>query len=257
MISKKSAIILSLLMFLLFVVFVCKAKPNDTIEKLNNQNRQIQTMSCEVFNYGSKSDNGPIARSSGQLYFQKPIYFRMIAYGDKVDKRLMLDLGSTEDIFWFFARRIKPVSLKYAKYSDLDKTNLDGTLHPLWMMELLGLNTIENINRIIESEKQLSVYYIRRAPDGRKNTKVTLINKKSLVVVGHLIYGENDELISQAIISKITKISTMNIPQQIDIKWNKKDIDITILLNNIKINKQIDNRMWIMPKIKPMENLAR
>jgi outer membrane lipoprotein-sorting protein len=258
MISKKTAIILFLLIFLFFIVCVCNAKSNDTIDRLNKQNQQIQTMSCEVYNSGSKSEGGPVARSSGQLYFQKPTYFRMIAYGEKVDKRLMLDLGSTEDIFWFFARRMKPATLKFARYADLDRTNLDGALHPIWMMELLGLNNIDLTDaKIVESAKQLSVYYIRRAPNGAKNTKVVLINKKSLVVAGHLIYGERDELISQAIVTSITPISSMNIPEQINISWNKKDIDITINFKNIKLNKKIDPSLWVIPKIKPMENLAK
>lgn len=242
----------------LFILCVL-TQNNDTLSRLNDQNKQILTMSCQVLNYGSKSDNGPVARSSGELYFQKPKYFRMISYGDRLDKRLMLDIGSNEDIFWFFARRIKPVSLKYAKYNELDKTRLDGTLNPIWMMEILGLNTIniENAAKIIETDKQISVYYISRAPNGEKNTKIIIVNKKLLMIVGHFIYGTNDELISQVVVTNSTKISTMNIPSQLNIIWHKKDIDITIIFSDIKINKRVDSKFWQLPNIRPMENLVK
>jgi outer membrane lipoprotein-sorting protein len=231
---------------------------NPTIIKLNEQNSKLLTMTCDLYNYGSKSENGPVARSRGQIYFQKPRNLRMINHGDRIDKRLMLDLGSNDDVFWFFARRLKPPTLKYSKYTDLDRTNLDNSLNPLLMMELLGLNTINKENiKIVENDKQISVYYNMVAPNGKKTTKITIINKKLLLIAGHLIYDEKNELVSQAIVSNVTKISTMNIPSQINIVWNKKDIDITILLSNIKLNVQIDNSIFIMPNIKPSENLAR
>lgn len=215
------------------------------VEQLNQKNAKIKSVFSD--NVRIKIQNVPF-KLRASLCYEKKQNFRMIVKSI-VGKEL--DVGSNSKLFWFWSRRMNPPTLNYAEYKDLYKTYLKTPLHPLWLMESLGVNKMNINSSIGQSGKYIIISENRISASNTSVIKKTIIDTQIMAVVGHYLF-EGGKLTASAEVKSFSN----NIPKEMTIIWIDENITMYLNLQDVKINYIINPNYWNMPSMKNKTNLA-
>lgn len=233
---------------LLLSLFCLQSKANEIVDIVNINNAKIRSIESDV----KITLKRPILtlQSTGKLFFEKNKNFRMqttLRNGQQG-----ADIGSNKDYFWFWIKRIDARTMHYSSYSNLMKTNLPDSLHPLWMMDLLGVNHIKTENTKIKNQRNYITVQlpVQISPRGTSVVKIIMIDPNRPAIVGIRLYStRSGSLLSSSDVISFFKTNTGEyFPQQTKIWWKAEQVLITWTLVNPKINTQIDARVFQMPK---------
>ena len=126
----------------------------EMIKSINKRNSEIKTI--YLANMPIKIKNmGFTIRASGEIVHKKERFFRLIVT-HKITGREM-DLGSNQDIFWFWSKRINPPYLYFSKHENLSNTNLKSALNPMLMIKLSG-QIIDKIKYFLNIMKKIFLW---------------------------------------------------------------------------------------------------
>lgn len=217
--------------------------------KINLQNEEIHSFLDE--NVSVMVKNGPIAwKFKGSLAYQKDKNFRLQIFG-LLGKTL--DLGSNNQMFWFWSKTMNPPNLFYANHEDVHKSKLKTPFHPLWMMESISLTKIDLSNSKISSKDGMFII-----TEERLSTLNQIIKKTTLVdpdkgIIGHYITDLKDNLICGSEVKEWNG----NLPKVIIMIWYEENISIQMEFKNPEINKNISSEYWNKPKITPEIDMSK
>ena len=184
----------------------------------------------------------------GKIDFEKEKNFRM-----QLSSRLgaETDVGSNQQYFWFWSKRMKPSYLYYAAHQDLQRTPLKTLFHPLWMMECLGIGEIDLKGAVIYKQgSYLTVRQTRIGTMGQLAVKVTLVDIGKKVVIGHYLYDDDLKLIASSETIEFQNCGEFRIPKKIRMVWHEEGAGMELELNHVQINKIINKNTWEIPNIK-------
>jgi hypothetical protein len=221
------------------------------IENINLKNNNID--SIFVKNMPIILQQGRIKiRANGELAMEKEKKFRL-----EINHRITgkeMDIGSNENYFWFWSKRMNPPYLNFAKHEDLDKTFLRNALNPNWILESMNINLIDIKN--IEVYKIKNFYSIsqkRTSVIGDQITAIMIIDPKEKRIIGRYLYDENNKMIA----STEYKNFKEDVARKILIIWYEEGITLDWDLTEAKINQKIDTAYWVMPDIKKKIDLSK
>ena len=215
------------------------------INEINTKNNQIQNFNCKnaivyVWHQGLR------LKLDGLIYFEKPMNLKMDVKSILGKEFIM---GSNNDEFWFWSKRLNPPSLYYAKHIDYQKTRLKSAFNPLMVMDSLGFREIytgkeilikeineNNVSKIALVEKTVNSI-------GQSIGHITLIDKDNKKLLGHLVTDDTGKMIASAEILEYRN----DIPYQILYTWYEEDQVMLIELPDGEINTTISNQYWIRP----------
>ena len=219
-------------------------KVYEIIKFINDQNSKIDSIYVENMPIKLQQRNSTF-NVFGELAMKKEKNFRL-----KVNHRIFgqeMDIGSNNQYFWFWSKHMRPAALNYAKHEDTNKTMLKTALNPEWMMESLNISLIPTENIKITQFKEFNaIIQDRVATTGENVTILILIDPKLKVVVGRYLYNQNEKLIASAEYKNFKQ----QIPSKILIIWYEEAVILNWDLSNIKINSDINKKMWLMPEFK-------
>ena len=226
-----------------------KKEVSNAVEIMNQRNADIESFLDENMSIVIQQDVA--IRLQGSIAYEKDNRFRLIInrrFGAKE-----ADIGSNDQVFWFWTRRHNPPNLFYADHKDVYKSKLKTPFHPLWMMESLGLKSIDLTDaKISEFEGNWKISQKRKSTLGHMVVKSTIIDPKRLVVLGHYVSTLSGQLIAS------TEVLEWNedIPKTIIMRWHNENVSIKLKFNRPKINSKIPAKHWGLPNIKPKVNMA-
>ena len=159
------------------------------------------------------------------------------------------DVGSNDEHFWFWSKRMKPRSVYYAVHEDLHRTRLKPPFNPLWIMESLSLGEIDTRNIITAEDENnnLIVFQDRISITGEKVTKSTLIDQKNKSIICHYIIRLDGTIAASTEITGFKKVDGVSIPTNILIIWHDENITMEWELSKSKVNQYISDEKWEMP----------
>jgi len=165
-----------------------------------------------------------------------------------------IDMGSNEEMFWFWSKRAKPVALYYSYHKDINKTFLKTVLSPEWVIKSLYVNKI-NIEDA-EFVKRGENYIIRKRIKDHNDQEfiyIILIDKNKEIILGKYLYNLKGKL------SASTEYSNFKngIPNYMIINWHEENIKILFDLKDAEYNVQIDQSFWNPPNVKNKIDLAK
>jgi len=207
-----------------------------TIESINKKNESINSIIVADMPIRLRS-SGFTFKLTGNLAFQKEKNFRL-----KITHRLTgkeMDLGSNQNIFWFWSKRIDPPALYFSKHENIHRTNLKSALNPILMIESLNLNKIQikTINNSKINEKYLIIYEERISPTNESLDLSTYIDISSNQVICKLLSYKDGR-----------KIVTTNYREnKILYEYHEENTTMEWDLTNAKINPNIPSSYWDMP----------
>lgn len=214
----------------------------DQIEKINRRNSKVKSV-CFEHVVITTSANKLLSLSSAIVY-EKPKNFRMLT---RSKFGLESDVGSNEDNFWFWSKRLNPPYLYYSSYENLENSRLKITFNPLWLIDFLGVNEINYKNTNVFKQNNL-IGIIETKSNAYENVaKITLIDPDKSAVIGHYIINKVGKIIASNEITEFQEVDGILLPKTVQSYLEEEDLKVTWELTNPKVNIAINDQAWEMP----------
>jgi hypothetical protein len=222
----------------------------ELISRINEKSSEIQSLYLEKMPIKFQQ-NFISFKANGEIAMLKDINFRLKVSSKITGKEM--DIGSNDNFFWFWSKRMNPPYLHYANHKDLSKTMLRTALNPNWMIESLNVQEIKKDNITVAYFKNFyAIIQNRISANLEKVTLVLLLDPQKETIVGRYLYDINGKMIASTEYENGTGI----VPNKIFIQWYEENIFLTWDLSEIKINLGINPSYWIMPNMKNSINMA-
>jgi len=221
------------------------------VQRLNERNKTITSFLCDDVKVKVWQD-GSRYNLSGKVCYEKQKRFRLQISSIMGDE---LDLGSNDDLFWYWSRRDPDPGLHYAKHEDYGKTRLKSGFNPHFMMRSLGITEIVILEdtKIVETEEDLIIVYLRKNAKGDKILVSIFIDKSEERISGFIVTDING--VPQAS-ADIQKCDENGIPIKILYVWHSENQALLLEFRKTELNKDISVQKWEMPNKRPKLNMA-
>lgn len=238
----------------------CRVPPHATAEEL-----------VDFLNQNVDKLDGWQARHVKLRYNKMPLDAMItVAKGRKLRIQVMsmvgseMDLGSNEEVFWFWAKRAPEPAVMYASHEQLDlvRETLQIPFEPNWLLEAMGVEylppegtTLEPVN---EQASRLVSYHA--LPNGRKIRKAITVDTCHGRVLEHSVWDAANRRIAHATFShhRLDPETGVVLPQRIHLNWEQADVSLVMDLGKVDINPTaLPDSLWQMPTSReyPLLNL--
>jgi hypothetical protein len=220
------------------------------IEVVNRNSSQIQSFSTER---ATLSGPGfPTLRAS--VAFQRPGRFRLRAETGLTGAEL--DLGSNDELFWFWMRRNQPPAVYYCRHDQFAASQARERLpfDPAWLIEALGVAEIDpglpHQGPMFLPNDRLRIDTILNTPGGPV-TKTTIIDGSQGWILEQHLFDARRRLLASSIASghRRDPLTNLVMPTVIEINCPPAKLALRIDLGNVEINRLSGNlsALWSMP----------
>lgn len=166
-----------------------------------------------------------------------------------------VDLGSNEELFWFWIRRQQPPALYFCRHEQFATSPLRRILpvEPAWLIEALG---IVHFDPAVTHQGPAPVGAGRLRIESPcpthygQLTKVTFIDESRGWVVAQHLYDEQGTLIASALTSDHRRdaATDVTLPRDIEIQWPATQLTMKLRVNQWQVNTLGGNATyWTLP----------
>jgi hypothetical protein len=179
--------------------------PSPTLEQVidvvNRNNSQIQSFSA---NNASITGSGfPSLRAS--VAFQRQKRFRLRAETGLTGAEF--DLGSNDELFWFWVRREQPPAMYYCRHDQFasSQARLTTPIQPEWLIEAMGVAEFDPVlphqGPYALPNDRLEIRTVRETPEGPA-MKVTIIDGSQGWILEQHLFDARRQLMASSIAGK-------------------------------------------------------
>jgi hypothetical protein len=188
------------------------------------------------------------------IAFQRSRNFRLRAETSFTGPEI--DLGSNNDLFWFWVRRNQPPALFYCRHDQFAATSARQVIpvEPDWLVQALGLVTFDATEQHQGPfPVQAGHIQIRSTPPaGQSGTpRITVIDDSRGIVLEQHVYDARGQRLATAILSKHVRDPQTGaiLPRLVDIQWPPAKLDFEIELGDVQLNTLGENspELWTKP----------
>ena len=223
---------------------------DQVIQVVNDNNSQIVDFSTDRATLG-----GPgLPTLRANLAFQRPDRLRLRAGTGLSGPEL--DLGSNDQLFWFWVRRNQPPAIYYCRHDQFAVSRARHMIpvDPDWLIEALGITEFDpalpHQGPFALPGDRLEVRTIRETPDG-PTTKATIIDAARGWVLQQQVYDAQGRLVASSVASRHRRDPFTNLvmPTVIDINCPPAAFSMRVDLGSVRINRLSGNldELWTMP----------
>jgi hypothetical protein len=222
----------------------------DVVRVVNENTARVQTLTTNDASLGV-----PMSPSlNTTLSLERPRRFRLRAQTAFTGPEV--DLGSNDDLFWFWVRRNKPEALFYCRHDQFATSPARQIIpvEPEWLIEALGLTEFHAVDQHFGPERvgegRLSIRTVRPTALGQF-TKVTKIDEAYGWVLEQHLYDERGQRIASALTSDYYRDMAANVslPRTIDIQLPATQMNMKIRVGSWRVNALDASAapLWQMP----------
>jgi hypothetical protein len=197
------------------------------------------------------------------IALERPRRFRLVAEKTGLSGT-ELDLGSNDELFWFWIKRSEPPALYYCRHEQFAASAARQVLpiEPEWLIEALGLVALDpaevSYGPSPVGNGRLRVEVTQWRPSGSRR-KVLVFDELDAAVLEEHVYDEQGALVATALLSRHQRdeASGALLPRQIEIQWPSTQFAMTIRLHNLQTN-QISgdpSQLWAKPEYRGWANV--
>ena len=236
----------------------------DVINVVNNNSARVQSLATE-----DASISVPFMPSlRAKLYLERPRRFRLL--GDTAFTSSEVDLGSNDELFWFWAKRNPQPAIFYCRHDQFEQSLARNLLpvEPQWLIEALGVVTLDPAasyeGPTLVGPQRLRIATWLQTGQGRM-LKVTEVDESQGWVVAQYLYNERRQPVASAVASNHGRdpVTGVVLPARIQIETPATDaspqISLRLDLRNVRVNQPgLSPQLWAMPNYPgyPPLNLA-
>ena len=210
---------------------------DDVIRVVNDNTARVQSL------YSTEASiSVPLTPSlRANLAWERPRRLRLRAETSLAGPEL--DVGSNDQLFWFWVKRMEPPAVLYCRHEQYQQSAAPRMLpvQPDWIPEAIGLVTFEpgaqHSGPYPTREGQLEIRTVRSGPAGAQ-TKVTVIDAASAWVLQQHLYDERGQLIASSITSQHQSdpASGATLPRRVEIQVPAHRFSMRLDLRSLQIN---------------------
>ncbi len=168
-----------------------------------------------------------------------------------------VDLGSNEELFWFWVKRNEPPDLYYARHNQFAGSAAQQVMpiEPSWLLDALGfmqfVPTDFHEGPVPHGNSTLEIRSVVQSRIGTL-TRNTVIDAKTALVREQHIYDGKGTLLASAVARSHQYYPTIgaSLPQEIDIRLPLAQMALTIDVGTVQLNQAVANpALWQLPVI--------
>lgn len=190
---------------------------------------------------------------SGKLAVEKGRHIRLMVSSPAGNE---VDLGSNDERFWIWSRRLKPefVTCQHVNM-DVARQDLGVPFEPDWLMQALGVMSLPTANLKMEMDRshdQARLIQQVTTAHGQPLRKVALVDLKRGIIIEHSLYDYNGQKIAQAKLSghRWDKETGIVMPHRVILDCPQFHASMTMDLGKIQLNpSSIPSNLWEMPEM--------
>jgi hypothetical protein len=219
------------------------------IEVVNRNSSQIRSFST---NQASVSGAG-FPSLGASVAFERARRFRLRAGTGLTGTEF--DLGSNDELFWFWLRRNQPPAIFYCRHDQFDRSPARATtpFEPGWLIEALGVMEFDpglpHQLSVLPNDR-LRIDTIRNTPDGPV-TRITILDGSQGWVVEQHLFDARRQLLASAVASQHRRdpLSGLVMPRVVSVNCPPAQLAMRIDLGNVEINRLSGDpaTLWAMP----------
>ncbi len=165
------------------------------------------------------------------------------------------DLGSNDDLFWFWFRRDQPPTLYFCRHDQFASCAARQTLpfEPSWLIEAIGVSGFDPAlahQLTVLPNDRLRVDTIRNTPDGPVK-KVTILDGSQGWILEQHVFDPQHKLLGSSYASQHRRdpLSGLVMPKVVTINCPSAQFSMRIDLGNVEINRLSGDpgTLWTMP----------
>lgn len=224
---------------------------DQVIQVVNRNSTQIQS-----FYTNNATLSGPgFPTLDAQLAFQRPRRFRLraaLGFGGGAE----LDLGSNDELFWFWVRRANPPAVYFCRHDQFETSRARNLIpiRPEWLIEALGANELDpnlpHQGPTVRPDGRLEIRTIRETADG-PNTKVTIVDPVQGVVAEQHMYNAQGQLMASAVVVQHRRdpLTNLLVPQVVELQAPTAQFSMRIDLGRVQVNRLVGEpaTLWALP----------
>lgn len=210
----------------------------ELIAKINDNTGRVQTLQAS----GSLSIPN-LPSLSTEIAFERPQNLRF-----RAGTRLLgpeLDIGSNNDLFWFWANQDPNKALYYARHEQFaqSRTRQAIPVEPSWLKEAIGLielNPGSPIEGPIPAGDKVQLR-VRQQTGAGEVLKILVLDPKKGIVVEQQLYDPKGQLLGVAKASEheFHQLDSVTLPHKIDIEIPQAKLQFQIVMDEQVINRPI------------------
>jgi hypothetical protein len=232
------------------------------IEVVNRNNSQIQSFAA---NRAQLSGAGLPTTLRASVAFERPQRFRLRA--ETGISGTEFDLGSNDELFWFWVRRSQPPAMYYCRHEQFAASQARQMMpfEPAWLIEALGVVQLDpalpHQGPYFLPNDRLRIDTIRDTPQGPV-TKVTIIDGSQGWVLEQHLYDARRQLLASSVASghRRDPLSGLIMPTAVQLHCPPAQLSLRLDLGNVEINRPLGDAaaLWAMPNYSgaPVVNMA-
>jgi hypothetical protein len=220
------------------------------IQAVNGNSSQIRTFSAPQ---ASISGTGfPTLQAT--VAFERPLHLRVRAGTGILGEEL--DLGSNDELFWFWARRGQPPAVYFCRHAQFASSPARQThlVDPYWLVEAMGITEFDpampHQGPFARQDGRLEIRTVRQTPAG-PSTKVTVLDRAHALVLQQHVFDSRNQLLASATASQHRRdpLSGLSLPTVIDVRLPPQQTTLRLSLGNVQINRPLANpeQLFAMP----------
>jgi hypothetical protein len=219
---------------------------DDALSNFNARSRSIQTFSSDANFY--VTEHGIRFKLTGSVQYEKPNHFRMrirSVFGEE------LDMGSNDQVFWYWSRKDPRPGLYFAYHEDYLKTRLKTPFDPVFLRESLGLDEIKPQQVLQDGKDILVVCPPKMNSSGKIVTRWISLNGTTNYVE-HIVVLDSDSKKLAACSLEYTGLTL----KRICYDWFEESRSMVVEFKSPKYNLNLDGQFWQLPNYQPRINMA-
>ncbi|MDY0167200.1 MAG: hypothetical protein RBS80_11695 [Thermoguttaceae bacterium] len=227
------------------------ASLEQVIETVNRNSGGIHAFSS--MEASISSPGMPTLRAN--LAYHRPQRFRLRAQTAMTGAEV--DLGSNDELFWFWIRRSEPPAVYFCRHEQLATSQARHALpfDPSWLIEALGVvefdPALPHQGPYPLPGDRFEVRTVRETPQGPV-TKSTVIDAASGWVVEQHLYDAAGQRMASAVAEQHRRdpLTNLVLPRVVKIESPQAQFSMRINLGNVQINRLSGNpaELWSMPR---------
>lgn len=223
----------------------------DVANVVNSNSARIQslyTTDAEIYVPG-------LPKARANIALDRPRRFRLRA--DTLLTGPEVDLGSNDELFWFWCRRNQPPAVYYCRHDQFATSRVRQMIpiDPNWLVEALGIGGFDpglpHQGPFVLPGDRLEVRTIRDTPEGPTTTSTVIDAAQGWVLEQH-VYDAQGRLVASSVLSGHHRDPLLSavMPTVVKINYPAAGLSLRLDLGHVEVNRLPGNQveLWTMPR---------